>query len=254
MDGDLIQCDKEVRHTATANYWTDMLEKLDDNEMENDRRTAWYDKRAQHYRNEKPRRKEWKRAQRREQIEEGTRRDEFTAFLLLDDYREHNFRAKWRGTNHVGRGCRATPPAWPTPPSTPPRQPAITDRSLTTLEAQPTGIGAPEGRPLRVDVMVARDHAYAIRQLNNTLGYDTPRPVTNDNCHLCDTMCWDHRQLRRNLRSDHPEECTDLFHCDLCKLTFVLCDSTINHHKHIHNVDKILKRQASGLYRTCHEQ
>ena len=121
----------------------------------------------------------------------------------------------------------------------------ITDRSLTTVEVQPTGIGAPEGRPLRVDVMVARNHAYATRQLNDTLGYDTPRPVTNDNCHLCDTTCGDHRQLRRHLRSDHPEECTDLFLCDLCKLTFVRCDSTINHHRRMLNVDKMPTRQPT---------
>ena len=63
MDGDLIQCDREVRHTATANYWTDMLEKLDDNETENDRRTTWYDKRAQLCCNGKTHSKEWKREQ-----------------------------------------------------------------------------------------------------------------------------------------------------------------------------------------------
>ena len=159
MDRDLIQCDREFRHMTTADYWPDILEKLDDNEAENARRTTWYNERGQDYPNEKARRKDWERVQKREQIEEGMRRDKFTAFLPLDDYREHNFRAKWRGTNRTGQEYRATPPASPTPPSTPPRQPAITDRSLTTLEAQPTGIGAPKGRPLRVDVMVARDHA-----------------------------------------------------------------------------------------------
>ena len=245
MDRNLIQCDREFRHMATADYWPDILEKLDNDEAENARRITWYDERGQHYRNENTSRKDWERAQRREQIEEGMRRDKFTAFLLLDDYREHNFRAKWRGTNRAGREYRATPPALPTSSSTPPKQPAITDRSLTTVEVQPTGIGAPEGRPLRGDVMVARDHAYATRQLNDTLGYDTPRPVTNDNCHLCDTTCGDHRQLRRHLRSDHPEECTDLFHCDLCKLTFVCRDSAINHHRRMHNVDKMPTRQPT---------
>ena len=245
MDRNLIQCDREFRHMATADYWPDILEKLDNDEAENARRITWYDERGQHYRIENTRRKDWERAQRREQIEEGMRRDKFTAFLLLDDYREHNFRAKWRGTNRAGREYRATPPASPTPPSMSPKQPAITDRSLTTVEVQPTGIGATERRPLRVDVMVARDHAYATRQLNDTLGYDTPRPVTNDNCHLCDTICGDHRQLRRHLRSDHPEECTDLFHCDLCKLTFVRRDSAINHHRRMHNVDKMPTRQPT---------
>ena len=197
MDIELIQCDRESRHMATADYWPDIFEKLDDKEAENARRTTWYNERGQHYHNKKTRHKDWERVQRREQIEEGMRRDKFTAFLLLDDYREHNFRAKWRGTNRAGREYRASPPASPTLPSTPPRQPAITDRSLTTLEAQPTGIGAPEGRPLRVDVMVARDHAYTTRQWNDTLGYDTPRPVTNDNYHLCDMTGEDHRQSPR---------------------------------------------------------
>ena len=157
MDRDLIQCDREFRHMATADYWPDMSEKLNDNEAENARRTTWYDERGQHYRNEKTHRKDWERAQRREQIEEGMRRDKFTAFLLLDDYREQNFRAKWRGTNRADRECRATPLESPTLPSTPPRQPTITDSSLTTLEAQPTEIGAPKGRPLRGDVMVAQN-------------------------------------------------------------------------------------------------
>ena len=147
MDIELIQCDRESRHMATADYWPDILEKLDDKEAENARRTIGIMKGGSiiitkrhatrignEYRGESTNRRR-------------DAKSRFTAFLLLDDYREHNFRAKWRGTNRAGREYRASPPASPTLPSTPPRQPAITDRSLTTLEAQPTGIGAPEGRP-----------------------------------------------------------------------------------------------------------
>ena len=195
MARNVIPCGRELRHMATADYWPDILERLDNYEAKNARRTTWHHERGKDYRNEKARRKEWERAQRREQIEEGMQRDIFTAFLLLDDYREHNFRTKCCGTNRAGWEYQVTQPASPSPPSTPSRQLAITDSSLTILEVQPAGIGMPKGRPLRVDVMVAQDQAYTTRQLKDTLGYDTPRPLTNDNCHLCDTTCGDHRQL-----------------------------------------------------------
>ena len=53
MDRNLIQCDREFRHMATADYWPDILEKLNDNEAENARRTTCYNERGQHYLNEK---------------------------------------------------------------------------------------------------------------------------------------------------------------------------------------------------------
>ena len=53
MDRHLIQCEREFRHMATADYWSDILEKLDVDEAENARRTSWYNERGQHYRNEK---------------------------------------------------------------------------------------------------------------------------------------------------------------------------------------------------------
>ena len=50
---------------TTADYWPDILEKLDDNEAENARRTTWYNERGQDYPNEKARRKDWERVQKR---------------------------------------------------------------------------------------------------------------------------------------------------------------------------------------------
>ena len=80
MDIELVQCDRESRHMATADYWPDILEKLDDKEAENARRTTWYNERGQHYHNKKARHKDWERVQRREQIEEGMRRADLLPF------------------------------------------------------------------------------------------------------------------------------------------------------------------------------
>ena len=41
MDRNLIQCDREFRHMATADYWPDILKKLDNDEAENARRITW---------------------------------------------------------------------------------------------------------------------------------------------------------------------------------------------------------------------
>ena len=242
MDRNLMMANKELQHLSTADYWPDMLETSEENAAENNRRASWYDERCQHLRSEKGRRQDWEHSHRKEESEEGLRRDKFLAFLLLDDYREHTFRTGWQeavGGVHVSR---TTPPASPST-SVPAIviQPTMTAYSPSESAVKPIILQAysdmtSDRRPPRVDTEAAREHS---RRVNEALGYDTPRTVVNNDCHLCSATCADQRLLRRHLRNKHPEECTDLFHCGPCKLTFLRRDSAINHHRRIHNVEKI---------------
>ena len=62
-------------------------------------------------------------------------------------------------------------------------------------------------RSLWVDTEAVMGYA---RWVNEALRYNTPKPIVNNDCHLCSTTCEDQRHLRQHPRNKHPEKCTDL--------------------------------------------
>ena len=236
MEG-LQTCDNELEHVSSPHTWQSTLTDGDGNATEGARRTNWFDERRQQLQTERLRRIEWDRKRHVELAEEMYKRDKFLAYTLLNDFREHRHRDGWTAYEEAQSAAEGppvkpnSPPpalrALPPPPSSPePSSPMEqADRQSTTSSTQ------------YVDMAFAVvDPQYsAVQQTNTALGYDTPRPIADSKCHLCDVTCADGRQLRRHLRSKHPEECDDLFHCSKCKLNFVRRDSALNHYRRFHS-------------------
>ena len=236
MEG-LQTCDYELEHVNSPDTWRSTLNDGDGNATEIARRATWFDERRQLLQTERLRCLEWDRKRHVELAEEMFQRDRFLAYTLLSDFREQRHREGWIAYEAAQLATDGPPVKPPSPP------PELRALPAPPSPVQPTSPAEQADRQsatssnqyIEMAFAVVDPQFSAIEQTNSALGYDTPRPIADGKCHLCDVTCADGRQLRRHMRGKHPKECDDLYHCAKCKLTFLRRDSALNHYRRFHS-------------------